>query len=240
MPSDPALIESLLDSSTGIPADPASSLAAQTPAEAAGPAYTSGDVAAALAALRAPALSCRRCDLGLTRTHVCFGEGSPAARLILFGEAPGGDEDRRGRPFQGQAGKVLDALLAEAGLRREEIWISNTVKCRPAVQEGRFVRNRPPRADEVRACAIWRDGEMDLLRAPLICCLGATAAKTILGRDVRMTRERGQWLPGPHGAAVLLTYHPSYVMRQIGADYERIRGEALADLRQAAARLAAL
>jgi uracil-DNA glycosylase family protein len=240
MSTDPALLESLRNSSSGVPADPAISLAAQTPADAAGPAYTAGDTAAALFALRAPALSCQRCDLRQTRTHVVFGEGSPTARLLLFGEAPGEDEDKTGRPFQGRAGKMLARLLDEAGIRREDVWISNTVKCRPTKQEGRFVSNRPPRVDEVRACAIWREGEMDLLRPPLICCLGATAGKTILGREVKMTQERGQWLPGPHGAQVMLIYHPSYVMRQVGDAYDRIYGEALADLRLAAARLTEL
>jgi DNA polymerase len=240
MSTDPALIETLRDASTGVPGDPAISLTATTPAEAAGPAYMAGDVAAALVALRAPALACQRCDLRATRTHVVFGEGSPTARLILFGEAPGEDEDKRARPFQGRAGQVLNKLLAEAGIRREEVWVSNTVKCRPTKQEGRFVRNRPPRVDEIRACAIWRTGEMELLHPPLICCLGATAAKTILGREVKMTQERGRWLLGPGGAALMMIYHPSYVMRQVGAAYERIRGEALADLQLVAARLAAL
>jgi DNA polymerase len=238
MPTDPSLVASLRDSSTGVPADPAISLAAQTPADAAGPAYTSGDVAAALTALRAPALSCQRCDLRLTRTHVVFGEGSPTARLIIFGEAPGEDEDKSGRPFQGRAGKMLSKLLDDAGIRREDIWISNTVKCRPTKQEGRFISNRPPRVDEIRACAIWRTGELDLLRPAIICCLGATAAKTILGREVKMTKERGQWLAGPEGATIILTYHPSYVMRQVGEAYDRIRGEALSDLQAIAARLA--
>src|SRR3954463_3505793 len=224
MPTDPALLASLRDSSTGTPADPAISLAAQTPADAAGPAYTSGDPAQALIALRAPALSCQRCDLRQTRTHVVFGEGSPTARLILFGEAPGEDEDKTGRPFQGRAGKMLTKLLDEAGIRREDVWISNTVKCRPTKQEGRFVSNRPPRVDEVRACAIWRTGEMEILRPTILCCLGATAAKTILGREVKMTKERGQWLEGPDGTAIILTYHPSYVMRQVGAAYDAIKG----------------
>lgn len=237
MPTDPSLTALLRESSNGVPADPAISLAAQTPADAAGPAYSSGDPAQALVALRAPALSCQRCDLRLTRTHVVFGEGSPTARLIIFGEAPGEDEDKTGRPFQGRAGKMLSKLLDEAGIRREDVWISNTVKCRPTKQEGRFVSNRAPRVDEIRACAIWRTGEMEILRPGILCCLGATAAKTILGREVKMTRERGQWLAGPDGTAIILTYHPSYVMRQVGAAYDAIKGEALADLRAIAARL---
>jgi len=197
--------------------DPAEiSLRAQTPAEAAGPLYSSGDTAAALAALRVPALACVRCDLKLTRTQVVFGVGNPRSRLIIFGEAPGADEDEQGVPFVGRAGQVLNSLLADAGIQREEIWISNTVKCRPTKVEGKRVSNRPPRVGEVRACAIWREGEMDLIKPPLICCLGATAAATILGREVKMTQERGQWLPGPHGAEVMLIYHPSYVMRQVG------------------------
>ncbi len=221
-------------------ADPEISLRALTPADAAGPAYHSGDSALALAALREPALTCIRCDLRLTRTHVVFGVGNPHARLILFGEAPGADEDASGLPFQGRAGQMLNSLLAEAGIRREDIWVSNTVKCRPIKAEGRLVSNRPPRVGEVRACAIWRTGEIDLLRAPLICCLGATAASALLGRAVKMTQERGQWLAGPEGSRVLISYHPSYVMRQVGADLERIRGEVLTDLREVAARLAEL
>ncbi|HMA38314.1 MAG TPA: uracil-DNA glycosylase [Chloroflexia bacterium] len=219
-------------------ADPQISLNARTPAEAAGPAYFAGDRAAALAALRTPALACIRCDLKLTRTQVVFGVGNPDAQLILFGEAPGADEDARGLPFQGRAGQVLNGLLADAGIRREEIWVSNTVKCRPTKVEGKRVSNRPPRVGEVRACAIWREGEMDLLKPPLICCLGATAAAAILGREVKMTKERGVWFPSPAGAQVLITYHPSYVMRQIGPDYDRIRGEALVDLQKVATRLA--
>ena len=219
-------------------ADPEISLHAQTPADAAGPAYHSGDRATALAALREPALSCIRCDLRETRTHVVFGEGNPDSPLILFGEAPGADEDESGRPFMGRAGQMLNGLLAEAGIRREEIWISNTVKCRPTKVEGRRVSNRPPRVGEVRACAIWRTGEIDLIRPRLICCLGATAAAMILGREVKMTKERGIWFTGPQGARVLITYHPSYVMRQVGPDFDRIRGEALADLREVAARRA--
>jgi DNA polymerase len=237
MTPDPDVIASLRESSNGVPADPAISLAAQTPADAAGPAYNSGDTAQAVFALRAPALSCQRCDLRLTRTHVVFGEGSPTARLILFGEAPGEDEDKTGRPFQGRAGKMLTKLLEEAGIRREDIWISNTVKCRPTKQEGRFVSNRAPRVDEIRACAIWRTGEMELLHPAIICCMGATAAKTILGREVKMTKERGQWLTGPDGTAVILTYHPSYVMRQVGAAYDAIKGEVLADLQMIITRL---
>jgi DNA polymerase len=219
-------------------ADPEISLRAQTPADAAGPVYFSGDTATALAALREPALACIRCDLKLTRTQVVFGVGNPEAKLIIFGEAPGADEDEQGVPFVGRAGKELNGMLADAGIRREDIWLSNTVKCRPTKQEGRRVSNRPPRVGEVRACAIWREGEMDLLKPRLICCLGATAASTILGREVKMGRERGIWMDGPYGSRVLLTYHPSYVMRQIGPDYDRIRGEVVTDLREVAARLA--
>src|SRR4051794_7734469 len=197
--------------------DPAEiSVRAQTPAEAAGPAYTSGDPAAALAALSIPAKACQRCDLKLTRTQVVFGVGNPHAKLILFGEAPGADEDRTGLPFQGKAGQMLNGILADAGISRDDIWVSNTVKCRPTKSEGKRVSNRPPRVGEVRACAIWRSGEMEIMQVPLICCLGATAASALLGREVKMTLERGQWLPGPYGSEVLISFHPSYVMRQVG------------------------
>ena len=145
-----------------------------------------------------------------------------------------------GQPFVGRAGQVLDGLLAEAGIRREDVWISNTVKCRPTKVEGRRVSNRPPRVGEVRACAIWREGEMDLIRPAADLLPGRDRGGTILGREVKMTGERGLWFDGPSGARVLITYHPSYVMRQVGPAYDRIRGEALADLREVAARLAEL
>lgn len=200
----------------------------------------------AIEALRAPGKRCCRCDLCATRTQVVFGEGSPQARLMIFGEAPGADEDKSGHPFWGRAGQVFNSLLETAGIDRADIWVTNTVKCRPTkVQAGR-VSNRAPLTPEIRACAIWRTGELDIIKPKLICCLGAVAAKAIMGRDVRMTAERGQWfsfprqVEGMEDTEVMVSYHPSYIMRQVGEAYDRIRAQSDADFAALASKLRSL
>src|SRR3954447_846371 len=217
---------------------------ADTPDQAAGPAYRA-DKPEALAALRAPGVRCCRCDLCATRTQVVFGEGSPAATVVIIGEAPGEGEDKSGHPFFGRAGQMLNSILEEAGINRDEVWITNTVKCRPTAPSGRRVVNRAPRVPEIQACTIWRVGELDIIKPKIVCCLGAVAAKAIVGRDVKMTMERGQWLPfalpieGMEHSEVMVTYHPSYVMRQQGEAYDRIREQSVADFTLIAARLRA-
>ncbi|MEO6458209.1 MAG: uracil-DNA glycosylase [Chloroflexia bacterium] len=223
---------------------PHEDMLADTPDQVAGPAYRA-DKAEALAALREPGVRCCRCDLCATRTQVVFGEGSARARLLIIGEAPGEEEDKSGHPFVGRAGKVLSALLEEAGISRDEIWITNTVKCRPTKTNGRRAANRAPLVPEIKACTIWRVGELDILKPSIVCCLGAVAAKAMLGRDVKMTQERGQWLPfnfpieGMEQSAVMITFHPSYIMRQVGEAYDSIREQAAADFATMAARLRA-
>lgn len=221
---------------------PHEDMLADTPEQAVGKAYRA-DKATAIAALREIGLRCCRCDLCATHTQVVFGEGSPTARLLIIGEAPGEGEDRAGRPFVGRAGQVLNSLLDEAGIEREDIWITNTVKSRPTNRTGNRVSNRPPRVPEIKACTIWRMGELDIIKPQIVCCLGAVAAKAMLGRDVQMTRERGQWLPfvlpieGMESSEVIITYHPSYIMRQQDEAYDRIRGQAAADFAAIASRL---
>ncbi|MFL5733127.1 MAG: uracil-DNA glycosylase [Chloroflexia bacterium] len=224
---------------------PHEDMLADTPAQAAGPAYDR-DKAEAIAALREPGLRCCRCDLCATRTQVVFGEGSRAATLMIIGEGPGEGEDKSGHPFYGRAGQTLNALLEEAGIAREAVWITNVVKCRPTVVNGKRVANRPPRVPEINACAIWRTGELEILTPRIVCCLGAVAAKAIVGRDVKMTVERGQWMPftlpvaGMEQSEVMVTYHPSYIMRQEGDAYDRIKAQAAADFAAIAARLGSL
>jgi uracil-DNA glycosylase len=224
---------------------PHDDMLADTPEQAAGPAYRSGK-ATAVAALREPGVRCCRCDLCATRTQVVFGEGSPTARLVIIGEGPGEGEDKSGHPFFGRAGKMLNSLLEEAGISREEIWITNTVKCRPTKQEGSRIANRAPLVPEIKACAIWRLGELDIIKPRVVCCLGAVAAKAIVGRDVKMTLERGQWLPfgppieGMEDSAVIVSYHPAYILRQEGEAYDRVRAQAAADFAAIAARLEGL
>lgn len=224
---------------------PHEDMLADTPDQAAGPAY-SADSATAIAALREPGVRCCRCDLCATRTHVVFGEGSPTARLMIIGEAPGADEDKSGHPFWGRAGQVLNSLLETAGLSRDQVWITNTVKCRPTQVTGKRVSNRAPRVPEIKACAIWRAGELDIIKPRVVVCLGAVAAKAVMGRDVKMTTERGQWFPFPMAIAgmehseVTVTYHPSYIMRQEGEAYDRIRAQSDGDFAAIASKLAAL
>lgn len=213
---------------------PHEDMLADTPEQAAGPAYHD-DKASAIAALSEPGRRCCRCDLCATRTQVVFGVGSPTARLVIIGEGPGEQEDKAGQPFVGRAGQMLNSLLEEAGIARDDVWITNTVKCRPTVVQGNRVANRAPRVPEIKACAIWRLGELDIIKPKVVCCLGAVAAKAILARDVKMTQERGQWLPfglsieGLEGTEVIITYHPAYILRQEGEAYDRIRGQAAAD-----------
>jgi len=224
---------------------PHEDMLADTPDQAAGPAYRD-DKATAIAALRAPGVRCCRCDLCATRTQVVFGEGSPAATLMIVGEGPGEGEDKSGHPFYGRAGQTLNALLDEAGIPRETVWITNVVKCRPTAVNGKRISNRPPRVPEINACAIWRTGELDIIKPRIVCCLGAVAAKAIVGRDVKMTQERGQWLPFTHPiegmeeSEIILTYHPSYIMRQEGEAYDRIKGQAAADFAAIASRLGSM
>lgn len=224
---------------------PHEDMLADTPAQAAGPAYYE-DKADAISALRDPALRCCRCDLCVGRTQVVFGEGSAHARLMIIGEAPGADEDKSGHPFYGRAGQVLNSLLDDAGISREDVWITNTAKCRPTVQQGKRLANRPPRTPEIKACAIWRTGELDIIKPYFVCCLGAVAAKAVMGRDVRMTVERGQWFPFPlpiegmEQSEVMVSFHPSYIMRQQDEAYDRIRSQAEADFALIASRLKSL
>lgn len=193
-----------------------------------------------LPALSAAAAGCRGCDLvDLPETRTVFGEGSPDAWMVLVGEQPGDIEDRRGRPFVGPAGRLLNRAFAEVGLDREEVYLTNAVK------HFRFRRGAGPRrihqTPEVRhvtACRPWLSAELNCIRPSVVVALGATAGVALLGPTFRVGRMRGRMLPGPQGsnAQILATLHPSAVLR---ADEER-RDEAyagfVADLRTAAAR----
>ncbi|MDI3340843.1 MAG: uracil-DNA glycosylase [Sphaerobacter sp.] len=168
---------------------------------------------------------------------VC-GEGNPAAGVVLVGEAPGGREDRLGRPFVGPAGQILAEALADAGIRRDEVWITNVVKCRPTIEGvGGRLRNRTPTPAEVAWFRPWLLRELDIVRPRAIVCLGATAGSGVLQRPVKITRERGTWVEGPGGTPTLVTYHPAYLLRR-SEDRETRYAEFVADLRLAAARAA--
>lgn len=149
--------------------------------------------------------NCRLCALADTRTNVVFGVGSADADIIFIGEAPGRDEDLKGEPFVGRAGQLLDRMLGAVGLERQQVYIMNTIKCRPP-------NNRDPKVEEVQACNLWFEQQIGLLRPKLICLLGRVAAQTVLETDTSLGSLRGRW-HDYQGIPAWVTYHPAYLLR---------------------------
>lgn len=162
-----------------------------------------------------------------------FGEGDPGARLMLVGEAPGKEEAAAGRPFVGPAGQVLNRLLERLAIPRADLWITNTVKVRPVLEKGGSVRNRPPHTGEIAAHRSILEREIALVRPRVIVCLGAVAAGALIHPDFKVRQERGRWFPGPGDSRLEATYHPSYLLRLRGPEYETARDEMAADLSRA-------
>lgn len=173
---------------------------------------------------------CRRCDLALTRTLVAFGEGNQQAKLMIVGEGPGEDEDIQGRPFVGRAGALLNRWLTYIGLHREDLWISNIVRCRACSPENHRLVNRQPRASEIEACRVYMNTELVTVKPQLILCLGAVAAKALTYKGFKITQDRGEWLEGPGGSSLLVTFHPAYVLRQQGDARTQIHAMVDSDL----------
>ena len=181
-----------------------------------------------IASLRREAATCTRCPLYERATQTVFGEGS-SGRLVLVGEQPGDAEDRTGRPFVGPAGKLLRELLAEAGIDERAAYVTNAVKhfkWRPA---GKRRIHDKPNWSEVKACGHWLTLELRALEPELVVCLGATAAQALLGRTARVGALRGRLHEDPEQRRVLVTIHPSAVLRA-GDDRDARRSELLADL----------
>jgi uracil-DNA glycosylase len=170
---------------------------------------------ATLTALRAAASDCKACDLWKAGTQTVFGEGQRKARLMFVGEQPGDREDIAGRPFVGPAGRLLNDVLAEAGIARDDVYVTNVVKHfrweRAASGKRRI--HKKPRASEIRACRPWLDAEIAVIRPQVIVCLGATAAQTLIGRDFRVSRDRGKLLPCQLAPRLMATVHPSSILR---------------------------
>jgi uracil-DNA glycosylase family 4 len=162
--------------------------------------------AADLAAIAAQIATCQRCKLCQGRTNTVPGEGNPAAELLFVGEGPGADEDAQGRPFVGAAGQLLDKMIVAMGLRRDEVFIANVLKCRPP-------GNRTPEPDEVAACMPYLRQQIATLRPKVICSLGNTPLRALMGDDsLGITRQRGKQLDFA-GIPVIPTFHPSYLLR---------------------------
>jgi uracil-DNA glycosylase len=165
--------------------------------------------AATLEELRAAIGDCHRCKLWPGRTHLVFGVGNPNARLMFIGEGPGRDEDLQGEPFVGRAGQLLTDIITKGmGLRREDVYIANVVKCRPP-------ENRNPEADEVASCEPFLKKQIELVRPEIIVALGKFAVQTLLQSKVPITRLRGNWYTY-HGIKLMPTFHPAYLLRNPG------------------------
>ena len=190
----------------------------------------------ALDQVRRDAVGCRACPLWEIGTQTVFGSGPATARLMLIGEAPGAQEDKQGAPFVGPAGRLLDQALAEAGLPRGQVYITNIVKHRPWTEAGGRAKNRPPKQSELNACRQWRLREMAIVRPLVVGCLGALAAKEILGKGFRLTEQRGQWLTAEAAPHVLATIHPAFILIQPEDSYARWRATFFADIRLLAER----
>ncbi len=180
---------------------------------------------------------CRKCTIGSERRNNVFGEGDPCARLMLVGEGPGETEDLTGRPFVGRAGQLLEKMIGAIGLAREDVYICNTVKCRPTLPGLRGPRNRAPEPAEMENCRPFLDEQIELVRPSVILALGAPAAKSFLGRDFQITKMRGRWYEGPLGIPLMATFHPAYVLRQTGGELEGVKRLVWADLKAVRAKL---
>jgi uracil-DNA glycosylase family 4 len=181
--------------------------------------------------------ACRKCAIGSTRTHSVYGEGDPCAALMLIGEGPGETEDKLGRPFVGRAGELLDKMLAAIALAREDVFIANTVKCRPTLDDGKRLRNRAPDPQEMKNCRPYLDLQIEIIRPRIILALGAPAAKSFMGEKFSITRQRGQWFEGPNGIATIATFHPAYILRQTGGELTGMKRLVHADLKAVRAKL---
>jgi len=166
-----------------------------------------------LRALRTQSRDCKACDLWRNATQTVFGEGDPAARVMLVGEQPGDVEDVKGRPFVGPAGVILDRALADAGLDRGKLYITNAVKHFKWELRGKRRLHKTPAQQEIEACHRWLEGELAAIEPGLVVCLGGTAARALTGRTVKLGVMRGRIFERESGHALLLTVHPSYILR---------------------------
>src|SRR3954469_8287600 len=185
--------------------------------------------------LRTAAAGCRGCDLRVNATQTVFGEGPRSADVMLVGEQPGDQEDRQGHPFVGPSGQLLDAALEEAGIDRNRVYVTNSVKHFKfvVIERGRRLHKKPS-AGEVRACNPWLEEEIRLVKPRVIVALGATAAQALLGKQFRVTQSRGRPLASELAEAIVATVHPSSILRAPADARDDARREFLADLKAVA------
>ena len=191
-----------------------------------------------LAKLRTAAAGCRACPLWRLGTQTVFGVGRITATVMFIGEQPGNEEDLKGKPFVGPAGKLLDRALAEAGIDRTHVYLTNAVKHFKWEPRGKRRIHKKPNSSEINACRPWLEAELEVIKPTVIVCLGATAAQTLLGRQFKVTRERGKFFETELTTVVMATVHPSSILR--APDDVTRRSEMkkfVRDLRRVAARL---
>jgi uracil-DNA glycosylase family protein len=180
--------------------------------------------------LREAAACCEGCELYKNATQTVFGEGPAEATVVFVGEQPGDFEDKAGHPFVGPAGRMFDKALAEAHLSREEVYVTNAVKHFKWKLQGKRRKHQRPLMSEVLACNPWLKAELDLLRPKILVCMGATAAQSILGKAVLITKERGKFVGSDLAPATFITIHPSAIYRHPSKEeqekeYRRFVGE---------------
>jgi uracil-DNA glycosylase family protein len=171
------------------------------------------DIVRTLDAVRAEAAECQACPLWKNATQTVFGEGPARAAVMLVGEQPGDQEDLAGRPFVGAAGQMLDRALADAGIDRGEVYVTNAVKHFKHEPRGKRRIHKKPSDLEIEACHPWLEHELELVQPALVVALGASAARALLGHATPIERNRGRLLPLLGGARLLVTVHPSYLLR---------------------------
>jgi DNA polymerase len=171
-----------------------------------------------LKTLQEEAAACRACPLWKNATQTVFGEGPQHAQLMLVGEQPGDKEDLAGKPFVGPAGLMLDRALEEAGIDRKKVYVTNAVKHFKFVPRGKIRLHQKPTTPEIRACRQWYERELAAIRPDLVVAMGATAAQSVLGKITPINKNRGRPIDGPDRIKVLVTVHPSYLLRLPDAD----------------------
>lgn len=196
---------------------------------------------ASLALLREAVQDCRGCELYRNATQAVLGEGPAAARIVMVGEQPGDQEDLAGRPFVGPAGGILNRALEEAGIRRDDVYMTNAVKHFKFEERGKRRIHKKPSDSEITACKPWLWAELARIRPQIIVCLGATAARAVIGKEHRLLAERGRFFDHDMAQCVTATVHPSAILRAPDTEHRRAAYAAFVnDLRAISTKLAAL
>ena len=191
-----------------------------------------------LAALRRAADGCQGCDLHRHATQTVFGEGLVKSRMMVIGEMPGDQEDNQGHPFVGPAGRLLDEAFEAAEIQRQDLFVTNAVKHFKWQARGKRRLHKKPLQSEINACHPWLEAEIEVVDPRVIVCLGATAAQALLGRDFRVTHQRGELLQQDAARWILATWHPSAILRSPDPQQrDEMRRVLIGDLRRAVEQL---